>query len=77
VTSEVTWINTAGVLTPWINTSAGAVTWGMSGELVYYAEAKVSGNLLSVHLFGRGSYPLILGGVALEVGIGGEWTFAP
>jgi hypothetical protein len=77
VTSEVTWINNAGVLTPWVNTSAGSVTWGMSGELVYYTETKVSGNLLSVHLFGRASAPLILGGVALEVGIGGEWTFAP
>jgi hypothetical protein len=77
VTSEVTWINTAGVLTPWVNASAGAVTWDMSGDLVYYTETKVSGNLLSVHLFGRASAPLILGGVAMEIGIGGEWTFAP
>ena len=75
--SEVTWINDALLETPWINSVAAPVTWVAQGNLVYLSEVKFSGNMLSAHLFGRRSVPLIIGSVAMEVGLGGEWTFAP
>ena len=77
VASEVTWINEAGDETPWLNAVAGPVTWIAQGTLIFLSEVKFSGNFLSAHIYGRRSVPLILGGVALEVGVGGEWTFAP
>jgi hypothetical protein len=75
--SEVTWMNNALVETPWINAVAAPVTWLATGNLIYLSEVKFSGNLLSAHIFGRRSVPLILGSVAMEIGLGGEWTFAP
>lgn len=77
LTGTVTWLNDAGTLTPWINAAAEPVTWNAIGVMVYLAETRWSGNLLSNHIFGRQSTPLIIGSVAWEVGLGGEWTFAP
>jgi hypothetical protein len=75
--SEVTWLNDALLETPWINNVAAPVTWVAQGNLIFLSEVKFSGNMLSAHVFGRRSVPLIIGGVAMEVGLGGEWTFAP
>lgn len=75
--SAVTWINNDLIETPWINNVAGPVTWVAQGNIMYLAEVKFSGNLLSAHIFGRRSVPLIIGGVAMEIGLGGEWTFPP
>jgi len=77
MTGETTWVNNAMALTPWINASAGPVTWTASGRLVFLSEVKYSGNLLSAHIYGRRSVPMILGSVAMEIGLGGEWTFGP
>lgn len=77
IASEVTWLNDALLETPWINNVAAPVTWIAQGNLVFLSEVKFSGNLLSAHIFGRRSVPLIIGSVAMEIGIGGEWTFAP
>jgi len=77
LTGKLTWLNDAGQETPWINTHGAPVTWIAIGTLVFLAETKFSGNLLSAHIFGRRSVPLIIGSVAMEVGLGGEWTFAP
>lgn len=77
VASEVTWLNDDLMETPWINAVAGPVTWIAQGQLIFLSEVKFSGNLLSAHLYGRRSVPIIIGGVAMEIGVGGEWTFAP
>jgi hypothetical protein len=77
IASEVTWINDALEETPWINNVAAPVTWVAQGNLIFLSEVKFSGNLLSAHIYGRRSVPLIIGGVAMEIGVGGEWTFAP
>jgi len=73
----VTWVNDLGQEIPWFNADGDPVTWVAEGTLFYLSEAKFSGQLLSAHIFGRRSVPLIMAGVAMEVGFGGEWTFPP
>jgi hypothetical protein len=72
---EVSWISDTFRPVTWINVNSGLVTWFATGHLLFVAPVNFSGNLLSCHIYGRNSVKLIIGGVAFEIGFGGEWTF--